>query len=173
MSYQAPQPYTPPLESISQALIQSQLPRQEITEFDGNPKRYQSFIQSFITNIASEIQDDSAKLTYLLQYCSGKALDLINDCMMLPSSIGYKTAMTRLKEKIGSPYQIADSFIESLLDSIVVKPNHVEGLVNFADELVKCQSVLGQLQFQSNLDSTNTLIQIICMPSGLMLQLTS
>ena len=69
-------------------------------------------------------------------------------------------AMTRLEERFGTPYQIADSFIESLLNGPVVKPNDVEGLVHFADELVKCQSVLGQLQFQSNLDSTNTLKQV-------------
>ena len=160
LNYQAPQQYLPPLESISKALIQSQLPRQEIAEFDGNPKKYQSFIQSFKTNIASKIQDNSSKLTYLLQYCRGKAHDLIDDCIMLPPKIGYETAINRLQERFGAPYRIADSFVESLLNGPVVKPNDVEGLVNFADELVKCQSILGQLQFQSNLDSTDTLKQV-------------
>ena len=160
LNYQAPQQYLPPLESISKALIQSQLPRQEIAEFDGNPKKYQSFIQSFKTNIASKIQDNSSKLTYLLQYCRGKAHDLIDDCIMLPPKIGYETAINRLQERFGAPYRIADSFVESLLNGPVVKPNDVEGLVPFADELVKCQSILGQLQFQSNLDSTDTLKQV-------------
>ena len=36
----------------------------------------------------------------------------------------------------------------------------MEGLVALADELTKCQSVLSQLQFQSNLDSTDTLKQV-------------
>ena len=72
---------------------------------------------------------------------------------MLPPKIGYETAINRLQERFGAPYRIADSFVESLLNGPVVKPNDVEGLG-------KCQSILGQLQFQSNLGSTDTLKQV-------------
>ena len=79
---------------------------------------------------------------------------------MLPPKIGYDIAINRLQERFCTPYYIADSFIESLLNGPVVKPNDVEELVTYAEELVKCQSVLDQLQFQSNLDSTDTLEQV-------------
>ena len=50
----ASQPSLTPMDVISQALLQNQLPKRELLEFDGNSKKYQSFITNFTTNIASK-----------------------------------------------------------------------------------------------------------------------
>ena len=148
------------LNALSQAIIQTQLPKREIAVFDGNPRQYQTFITNFQANVSNKFEDEVTRLTYLLQYCSGKARDVIDDCILLPEKLCFTTALSRLKERFGTPYLIAESYIESLLKGPEIKSNDVDGLVNLADEMIKCQSVLAQLQFQSNLDSNDTLKQV-------------
>lgn len=53
------------------------LPKPDISKFDGNPLDYWNFVRSFDNGIAKNASDDSERLSYLLQYCTGAARDAI------------------------------------------------------------------------------------------------
>ena len=76
---------------FSRALRENRLPTPKILTFDGDPKKYKMFIASFRSNVEEMLDEDDnkMKLTLLLQHCKDKALDLINDCVMLPPEEGY------------------------------------------------------------------------------------
>ena len=155
-------PTTSDTALLSRALIEQRLPTPKQLEFDGNPKTFKAFLASFRTNIESKLTanddaDAALKLTYLLQHCTGKAKDLIDDCVMLDPADGFDTAMDRLHESYGQPYVIARSYIESVTKGPAIKLNDVAALEQLKNDMVKCQSVLSRLEFTSNLDNTGTL----------------
>ena len=54
--------------------------RREFLYFDGDPSRYRRFIENFELNVESTIEDDNIGLSYLIQYCTGKAKEAIENC---------------------------------------------------------------------------------------------
>ena len=49
------------------------LPKPELSKFDGNPLEFWNFIRSFESSIEKNASDESEKLSFLLQYCTGAA----------------------------------------------------------------------------------------------------
>ena len=88
---------------FSRALRESRLPSPQILTFDGDPKRYKMFIASFMTNVDGilDADDYQMKLTLLLQHCTGNALNLIEDCVILSPDRGYATALEKLEKRFG------------------------------------------------------------------------
>ena len=65
------------------ALLQQQsLPRAELLTFDGDPKKYHAFCTSFADNIERLVDNPRQRLTYLIQYCEGKAKAAIKNCVV-------------------------------------------------------------------------------------------
>ena len=54
------------------------LPRPVIPDFDGDPLNYNAFVATFQAHITSRITSDSARLTYLIQYCNSEVRSLID-----------------------------------------------------------------------------------------------
>ena len=147
---------------LGQALLHNRLPKPEILTFDGDSKRYKIFMASFLTNVSKMLGDDEEmKLTLLLQHCKGKAHDLIEDCVMLPPSQGYSKALEKLEKRFGQSHQIARSYIDGVTTGSVIKQHNVEAIVQLADDMEKCQTVLSALHFTSDLNAIDTLRSII------------
>ena len=62
------------------------LPKPELNKFDGNPLEFWNFIRSFETNIEKNASDESEKLSFLLQYCTGAARNAIKSCVSIAGS---------------------------------------------------------------------------------------
>ena len=148
---------------FSRALRDNRLPKPKILSFDGDPKQFRMFMASFQSNVEEMLDDgdEKMKLTLLLQHCSGKALALIDDCVMLPPQDGYCKAIKKLEKRFGKTHKIAQSYIEDVVKGAKLKLNDVDGLVQLTDDMEKCQTVLSQLKFASDLDSTGTLRSIV------------
>ena len=58
------------------------LPKSAILKCDGFARNFKWFLNSFDINIHCKSISDSAKLNILIQYCEGKAGELIEDCIM-------------------------------------------------------------------------------------------
>ena len=127
---------------------------------------------SFLTNIDRMLEgDDQMKLTLLLQHCEGDALDLIEDCVMMPADKGYTEALQRLEKSFGKNHLIARSYIEGVTSGGPVKLNDVNALVRLSNDMRKCRNVLSQLDFTSDLDASGTLELIISrIPNSLQIQ---
>ncbi|KAF7234151.1 hypothetical protein EG68_12320 [Paragonimus skrjabini miyazakii] len=84
------------------------LPKKELKKFSGNSMDYWGFIRSFMSSV-NRYTDD--RLSYLIQYCNGEALDAINGCTVLELESGYNEAISILQRRLGQPYVIARCYI--------------------------------------------------------------
>ena len=117
---------------------------------------------SFRNNVEARLEgDDQLKLTLLLDQCTGDAFELIEECVMLKPEQGYRTAIEKLESRFGESHLIARSYIDGVKRRWTIKPNDVKALVKLADDMRKCQNVLRELRFSSDLDSTGTLENIM------------
>ena len=114
------------------------LPEPELAKFDGNPLQYWCFTRSFENNIERNTSDENEKLTYLFQYCIGEARRVIKSCVTMDPLVGYKTAKQLLKQWFGHLYMIASSFVKSVTEGALIKPNNGVKLLAFADQLRDC-----------------------------------
>lgn len=129
------------------------LPKPDISKFDGNPLDYWNFVRSFDNGIAKNASDDSERLSYLLQYCTGAARDAIKSCLALESAVGYQTARALLEERFGHPYKIAAAHLNRITRGAPSRPYDQHGLLTFADQLRDCQNVLESTGYMDEINS--------------------
>ena len=138
------------------------LPKSEILRFDGSARNFQRFLTSFDMNVDSKGISDSAKLTYLIQYCDGKAKELIEDCIMfIDPSKGYQEARQLLKTEYGKRHEIARACIDALTRGNVIAANDHEGIIELAKEMKRCYLTLTQINYMSDLQSSQTQYAIL------------
>ncbi|CAM1298621.1 Uncharacterised protein at_DN0524 [Pycnogonum litorale] len=76
---------------------QQNLPRPELSEFNGECENYMNFITNFECHVAAHCEDGATKLAYLIQLCGSSVKPLIEHYAM--ETDGYKKARERLEEK--------------------------------------------------------------------------
>ena len=80
------------------ALRSLELPKVELSYFDGNPVNYVKFIEQFENHVESKVNDPGQMLLQLLHYCRGRARTAVNECTLLPPSQGYRRARIILNQ---------------------------------------------------------------------------
>ena len=80
------------------------------------PLKYVTFFHNFETYLEKDNPDDSRRLQFLIQHCTGKARDAIESCSNLPASEGYRVAKETLRENFGKPHILAGAHIKKLLN---------------------------------------------------------
>ncbi|XP_030828101.1 uncharacterized protein LOC115919169 [Strongylocentrotus purpuratus] len=136
------------------------LPKPDLSTFGGNPIEYRSFINSFEVNIADKVTDDRARLTYLVQYCSGKARSSIENCVMMAPSEGYAEARRILREQFGQPYVVATAHMKKVLNRAPLRPNDGTAMWDLCRDMQRCQMVLGQMGYTADMNSSDNLLHI-------------
>jgi len=89
------------IDKVVLGLEKLDMPKREFLYFDGDSSKYPRFIKSFELNVETMIKDDNVRLSYLIQYCTGKAKDAIENCVILPGAEGYRAARDILKRNFG------------------------------------------------------------------------
>lgn len=137
------------------------LPRPELPVFDGKPDEYYKFIHSFVTHIESNVIQNSARLSYLIQYCKGPAKYAIEDCVMLDEVIGYHQAKQILQNRFGRPHIVAQAFVQKLTSGPDLRANDSEALINLAADMRKANLTLSKLNFSADIHNSDTLLRIM------------
>ena len=70
-------------DMFQQVVSNMSVPRPEILTFSGDPLHYWKFINSFDSSVGNLLDNDQAKLSYLIQYCKGEARECIDNCIIL------------------------------------------------------------------------------------------
>ncbi|CAH8627595.1 unnamed protein product [Schistosoma bovis] len=142
-------------------VVGPELPKVELSYFDGEPRGYWKFIRQFETYVASRVTDDSQRLLYLIHYCKGKAKTAIEGCVMMEASSGYKRAREILKRFFGQPHVIARETLEDLFSAVNFEYIDGDQLSNLAIKMENCAMVLEQMNYTSDLNSLVTLERIV------------
>ncbi|CAH8612015.1 unnamed protein product [Schistosoma intercalatum] len=141
--------------------IGPELPKVELSYFDGQPRGYWKFLREFETYVESRVKDDGQRLLYLIHYCKGKAKTAIEGCVMLEASFGYKKAKEILKRLFGQAHVIARETLEDLFKTANVDYSDPEQLTNLAIRMENCSMVLKQMKYTADLNSLITLERIV------------
>ena len=153
-----------PLTTVDQQkqLIEAlQLPKLEVMMFDGNPLKYWPFIRSFENSVEKFSIGSDAKLTRLLQYCTGKAEQVIQCCTVMDPEVGYARAKQLLRQRFGNDYVICETWIKRVTDFGVLRSNDKEGLRDFSDLLNTCKETLTAMGCVSEINNQTNLLRIV------------
>lgn len=135
-------------------------PKPELLSFSGDPADYSGFINNFDVNIASKVSEDRVRLTYLIQFCKGKARESIENCVLMEEGAGYKSARDILRNQFGQAHIITHSLINKVTDRQQIRPNDGEGLWQLARNMRKCQITLSQIGNSADMNSSDNLLKI-------------
>ncbi|XP_014675467.1 PREDICTED: uncharacterized protein LOC106815516 [Priapulus caudatus] len=154
------QPYVPApdLGSITKELRKPQI---ELQKFGGDPMEYPRFLRQFKTRIVAYTDSDDERLSYLEQYTTADAHKIVKGYSHLESTVGYKAAMDKLKNRYGDPEVIAAAYIKRALDWPVIKPDNAKALDDFAVFLMECQHAVGSVQAGQVLEYADHIRQLV------------
>ena len=141
-------------------LLQQNLPRIEIPTFNGSLLKWVEFVTKFKETVHNHVYlNNSRKLHYLQQHVSGIAktaiLGFSND------ERGYILSLKRLKYKFGEKSRIAETHLTKVTKGKQIANDNDKGLIEFCYSLSDCVITLRQLNYKSDIYSTDTLRQTI------------
>ena len=110
------------IKALKQVVV---MPRVEYQHFDDDSPKYVTFFHNFETYLEKDSPDNSRRLQFLIQHCTGKARDTIESCSNLSASEGYRVAKETLRENFGKPHIIAGAHIKKLLN--LPNPKNADG----------------------------------------------
>ena len=150
------------VQSLTSALtLGFSMPTPEILAFDKSPLEYWKFIRSFEVNVAGLTDDPRKTLTYLIQYCSAEAREVIENCCVLESKEGYERAREILHHQFGRPHKVARAHINQLAKGQSIKPTDSAALQSLSRQKLKCELTLSQMGFDVDLNNSETLLGIM------------
>ena len=115
------------------------MPKREIMLFDGDPINYPRFVKNFEVNIERSVLDDGLKLTYLIQQCTGKAKEAIQNCTMIqPEQQGYLQARDILQLNFGQKHIVVRAFIDRVTKGAQIRPGEPERLLQLGRDMKNC-----------------------------------
>ena len=118
-----------------------QAPRADISPFDGDPIKYHLFMRTFDNAVDSTSLSACAKLTRLVNLCTGQARSVTEGCLIMEPSAGYAKARKLLKSRFGHDYAISKAWIDKTTDRRQLKPNEPKSLRKYADDLQSCKVI--------------------------------
>ena len=143
-----------------QTLVESlQIPKTELSNFDGDPLHYWSFIRRFEYTMEKDTISDAAKLNALLHCCTGRARDLLRCCEVREPSEGYRLARKLLKERFGDENKISQAWIQKICNLPPLTGN--AGLQDYADDLRCCKETLQAMGFLQEFETGQNLKTVL------------
>ena len=121
--------------------------------------KFLSPVVSIFQDMENKLEDSRRQLTQLIQYTSGKAKDLVKNCIYLPSEEGCREAMRILHNRYKDPHKLLASYRKEIKEWPAVKAGDAAGFRRFLNFLAKSKSLLSQ-------NKMNTLINnpdVMCM----------
>ena len=109
----------------------------------------------------STIEDDNVRLSYLIQYCTGKAKEAIENCVTLPGAEGYKAARDILIRNFGQRHVIIRSLVDKVVKGPQLKSSDEEKLSQLALDMRICQLNSSEMRYEADINSMDTLTKIV------------
>ena len=138
-----------------------QAPKLDIPIFNGDPLKYYVFMRAFDANVESKISDNGARLTQLIQHCTGPALTVVQGCAIMEPDKGYPAAKSLIKDRFGNPLVIAQAWIEHVTKCDQIKDDDGPAIQEYSDLLRTCFHTLSAIGSLAEISAQTTLKLII------------
>ena len=139
-----------------------QAPPADICTFDGDPMHYYPFIRSFDNSVHETTLTDAAKLTRLAKYVTDRPRAMVQSCMTMEPSAGYKKARELLQARFGDHLSIMTAWVDKLtLGRRSGKQPAAQALQDYADDLRNCYETVSAMgpDMRAELNAKATLIR--------------
>ena len=145
------------------------LPKRDLEVFSGDTREFVLFKTAFFSAVGCADIDDEAKLHYLHQFTVGIPRKLVQTCLYLPNSEGYRKAWELLHRRFGDSEQVCSQWVDELLQIETISSDDVRGLDNFAIAMVMTSNAVASLPYgKVELDNPKTMREIVSkLPYGL------
>ena len=141
--------------------MQQNIPRMQIPVFDGPPTKWLEFVVKF-KDLVHDLQflTNTQRMTHLLQHLEGEAKRTIQ-CFS-NDKVGYIMALKKLKYMFGQKPQICQAYIQKMTKGKQIGNDDKKNLMEYYYTISDCIVALGQLNYTSDLFSSDILRQVIC-----------
>ena len=129
-------PSTVPMEALVRRM---NIPRSQVTKFDGDPMIYRRFINSFKSKIEAVTDTNLDRMEYLLDFTEGEAHSIIVGYSHLPPDEGYPMALEQLEKEYGDVHIIVRAFVDKAMSWPTIKNNDAKALKGFLHFLTQCE----------------------------------
>ncbi|KAK3741593.1 hypothetical protein QZH41_012537, partial [Actinostola sp. cb2023] len=119
------------------------------------------FMKNFEINVESKEEHDSDRLSYLIQFCKGKAKEAIEHCIIMPPEEGYKRAKDILRKNFGRTHIVSKAFLDKVVKGPPIRIAESEKLAQLSRDMESCMLGSSQLDMESNLNSLDTLGKVV------------
>ncbi|XP_063968669.1 uncharacterized protein LOC135157358 [Lytechinus pictus] len=137
-----------------------QLPKAELTCYEGDPLGFWEFWRSFEDSVDATLVEDRTKLTRLLHYCKGEPKRLLSPCLLMPTMQGYSTAKHLLQERYGNPVIITEAWVKKITNGKSIGPQDRNALRALADDMSVCLMSFRAMGFEHELSPQKVLLPI-------------
>ena len=134
-------------------------PRMELPKFDGSPRQYPLFIQSFKIQVHDVCDNDAVRLAHLRNCLSPEIQSHLGEALVNPGL--YQFALLELQRKFGNPQIVAQACTTALLALKPFKDNDYAALRLFASTLHSVVATLNYSGYGVELYSSATLYQLV------------
>ena len=115
--------------------VSSQLPKLEVSLFNGDPLRYPLWNNAFSSLVDSKPLDAPVKLNYLNSYVTGEPKKVVEHYLLLGTDEAYLKARQLLGRRYGSPSIVSTAFTKRLAAWPRISDRDPAGMTTFADFL--------------------------------------
>ena len=149
------------VQSLNETMKRSQLPKLELSVFDGDALEFQQWLVAFERIIEQNTNDSAHRLHYLIQYTSGNANQLVSGYALDRSDIGYQAAKQELMKEYGDPYVLSRAYLRRIETWRPIQPNDIPSLKTFSIFLKRCRGSMPSLRHLSQLNTDHYLQKIV------------
>ena len=140
--------------------MQQSLPRIQIPVFDGSPTKWLEFVVKFKDLVNDpHYLNNTQRMTYLLQHLEGEAKRAVH-CFSNVKVV-YSMALKRLKYMFGQKPRICQAYIQKMTRGKQIGNDDNKTLMEYYYTISDCIVALGQLNYTSDLYSSDILRQVI------------
>ena len=145
----------------SKMIDRSELPKVELSKYDGSTADYWNFIKQFEMHVEDRTSDAGQRMLLLLNYCNGEAKEAIKGCAILPAIEGYPRARALLKRLFGRSHVISRNLIDEMLNFPRIRKYDEKALTRLYIKMSNCYTSLKQMKHFADIDAMTTLQGIV------------
>ena len=140
--------------------VQQTLPRTKIPVFDGSPLDWVAFISKFHNLVHNQsFIPASRKLMYLQEHLQGEPMTSIKG---YPDTwAGYVSSLKTIKFMFGQRTNVAQAVLGKVTQGKPIQDDDENGLTEFFYTVTECLVTLNQLNYESDIRSSETLRQTV------------
>ena len=113
-------------EMMCKLVNQQSAPEIDIDVFGGNPLEFHYFMAVCDEAVEKKIEDPHGKLTCLIKYTTGKAKEMVKNCIQLPPKEGYETEKEMMHKLYGDPHRVIAAYHKEIKQWPQIKPGDAE-----------------------------------------------